>query len=59
MYRRRVPIKLAFLGESTGICSIVWVIKQSFHGCLVESGADPGFLDRGFKLAEGGSICAV
>ena len=23
------------------------------------SGADPGFLDRGFKLAEGGSICAV
>ena len=23
------------------------------------SGADPGCLDRGFKLAEGGSICAV
>ena len=25
----------------------------------VYSGADPRFLDRGFKLAEGGSICAV
>ena len=23
------------------------------------TGADPEFLDRGFKLAEGGSICAV
>ena len=23
------------------------------------TGVDPGFLDRGFKLAEGGSICAV
>ena len=23
------------------------------------SGADPGFLDQGFKLAERGSICAV
>ena len=23
------------------------------------TGADPGFLDRGFKLAEGGSIYAV
>ena len=23
------------------------------------SGPDPGFLDRGFKLAKGGSICAV
>ena len=25
----------------------------------LSSGADPGFLDREFKLAEGGSICAV
>ena len=23
------------------------------------SGPDPGFLDRGFRLAEGGSMCAV
>ena len=23
------------------------------------AGPDPGFLDQGFKLAEGGSICAV
>ena len=23
------------------------------------AGADPGFLDQGFKLAEQGSICAV
>ena len=27
--------------------------------CKLRAGADPGFLDRGFKLAEGGSICAV
>ena len=25
--RRRVPVKLAFLGESTGICNIGWIIK--------------------------------
>ena len=25
----------------------------------VSAGADPGFLDRGFKLDEGGVICAV
>ena len=31
MYQRRMPIKLAFLGESTGIFSIGWVIKQLFH----------------------------
>ena len=27
--------------------------------CIKISGPNPGFLDRGFKLAEGGSICAV
>ena len=27
--------------------------------CEYGAGADPGFLDRGFKLDEGGSICAV
>ena len=36
MDRRRVPIKLAFLGENTGIFSIGWVIKQLLHGCLAE-----------------------
>ena len=34
------------------ICSI------TLHRIHV-TGADPGFLDQGFKLAEGGSICAV
>ena len=24
-----------------------------------DAGPDPGFLDQGFKLAEGGLICAV
>ena len=36
VYWRRVPIKIAFLGENTGIFSIGWVIKQLFHGCLAE-----------------------
>ena len=29
------------------------------HRDVHVTGADPGFLDRGFKLAERGSICAV
>ena len=31
-------------------------------GCFIphpSGGADPGILDRGFILAEGGSLCAV
>ena len=36
VYWRRVPVKIAFLGENTGIFSIGWVIKQLFHGCLAE-----------------------
>ena len=28
-------------------------------GVHMYAGPDPGFLDREFKLAEGGSICAV
>ena len=36
VYRRRVPIKLAVLGENTDISSICWVIKQLFHACLEE-----------------------
>ena len=34
VYWRRVPIKIAFLGENTGVFSIGWVIKQLFHGCF-------------------------
>ena len=36
VYRPCKQIKLAFLGKSTGIFSIGWVIKQLFHGCLAE-----------------------
>ena len=36
VYRCRVSIKLAFLGENIWIFSIGWVIKQLFHGCLAE-----------------------
>ena len=36
VYWRRVPTKLAFLGENTRVFSIGWVIKQLFHGCLAE-----------------------
>ena len=38
---------------------MVEMITSETHGIKVLTGADPGFLDRGFKLAEGGSICAV
>ena len=27
-------IKIAFLGESIGVFSVGWVIKQLFHGCF-------------------------
>ena len=33
------------------------LITKAVKSC--NSGAYPGFLDRGFKFAEGGSICAV
>ena len=32
MYWRCLPIKIAFLGENTGVYSIGWVIEQLFHG---------------------------
>ena len=32
---------------------------MTYAPCEDSAGADPEFLDRGFRLAEGGSICAV
>ena len=37
------------------MCSAAW---EQMHEST-NPGADPGFLDQGFKLAEGSSICAV
>ena len=34
VYRRRVPIKLALLGENTDVFNIGWIIKRLLHGCL-------------------------
>ena len=39
-----------------GVC---FVFNLDCKRLPVISGADPGILDRGFKLAEGGSKCAV
>ena len=43
--------------DKSGKISIYMYLKKITHN--THTRADPGFLDRGFKLAEGGSICAV
>ena len=35
------------------------IFRECHNKTNSQPGADPGFLDRWFKLAEGGSICAV
>ena len=44
---------------SLGFSNLKFITKNHLQENRPNSGADPGFLDRGFKLAEGGSICAV
>ena len=50
-----------------GTLGVLCDLSQIMRKCVLcqmrrtkaQTGADPGFLDRGFKLAEEGSICAV
>ena len=38
---------------------VIYSFYHFFYYFSDNAGADSGFLDRGFKLAEGGSICSV